>query len=1649
VQLQPRLPKTVSCIRLAQSPARHGGKNRPVFTITAVLHQLHSRSSVVLPVRSNHAFNIISSNAPGAPKDMDTVHIAELSPELPARQLKQFKAAVTLIWPYSSSQREFALLLSEPDFRLRRKKGQVRARFTGSSARALATTGVGIGDEVVLSLRGAQFVQEGTVSTPGKSIDWELEYTQTVVVHIFRNGGELASLDMADVAPTPAPRSPVRRDTTAAQTPAKQWSSPAFLKRARLSDGPFFHAPYDPLAAENEEGHGKKRRRKSYRDWKAWTYSDRTPSPEKTDVGDEEEFDGTDASPSRPTQLPHTPVSPPRLGTHSSAAQLLDRVEGADSAGQDVHRAVAVSGVNKATEDEAEDDATMVRDRNGSVLVNGYFDIYALADRIAPADDQYAFGGDTEANTEEEDGLEDTDGGSIGATEVSAGNLEDDRAQINEDDHLANQLVVIDGEKSAEEDDSFVEMMNGRHAADSTIEDAEEKEMEPELVDELAVSEDAHAVTMPPPILPYLNTHLLAPASPTLHPLDSATLPMPSPFPGEQDIDIASYFEQFTNDQQHGDSGTAVVQELELPSEADYIFENSFFSSIGTSKPSALHPDHETAFTPVRFTFGMDGAGFSRPMELSSPAPEKAHSNVDDPASGDNEAQHSPQELQAVQFGSRTSPSYPALSERDTITRREHQRRVPLLSLPGGTRNTITAEATSPSSEEAIEAADKLEVIDLSSDSESAESEVSKHEGNRAGEERASSTVEIDEEDLPLQVHTEPNSTDQSPMATIIDLGSLSDDSNGVRQLIADHEHGSQEAVDPADDVQHNSATTDQDQDRQPASQYGAATIPRSSQSHSELQAVDLAPTPSNIGSTAQEGPSTHTPNLQAPEDFIEPSEDSRTMLIEEPQVATGELEMYTHDNYLPGESSGKAQLNLREVDEDHPDIKMESIEEDLLHSLDQVDQQESGPTLDNPTVAPSGEILITVPEEGHKIGELHTISVPATGPARNTRSKARTSVTPTGDESPASKRTTRSARSRVSVVPSHQTSASPPRTRGVSTVSLSQDPSRTSPYSLRSQSKLISPPRSTSATTVTRQNSRRHASKRSVDSIPDAGPSQLDNPDPFLTSFKPSQGLEVSQGRYSNVSLVKDLEEESLHSEHSISNLNKYSDDWTAFTNLSNPVVPHEQDETENLKPLPTTAPELKTRTGAKTRSNTSKTQVAVSKSSPSQPDISLIAQSPPINPSRQLRSTSSVETASPSPRIVRTTRRKVYDLTSSPPPDEGELVTPKAERVNKTIYSALPSEGERSIPSLPPAPTDSDELLHSSPKPATTEPAPTHHRPITRSTRPITPEATQQTNMDSQASLDIAQRQQSSPITPQLTQPTSGHRSFTRSMNLPNTIPETLVKSSPVTKSTIRHNAAQTDVASPSASPQAHSPDASSDIDAALIEKPDGPSIGLSTPLAYYTPLSSLTYFLNRSSQFHTDSNPDFLALVTSGSTTPQRATKGPKHWTTTLHITDLSTWPATTTVNIFRAYQTALPHADTGDVILLRAFAVKSLNRHPTLISADESAWCVWRYGKPVWGAKRGAFGEVRAREEMKGPVVERGEGEWREVERVRRWFLEGVKGELEEGQRQTRSHDKEKKNNESNVDADENDEGRITRSRDKGKGKEGVIDVDGNA
>ncbi len=110
--------------------------------------------------------------------------IAQLNPGLRPDE-SSVTGIVTLIWPYASSKSTFGLLLVEPDFRLRSNRGQVRVHFQGSSAKAVARSGVSSGDQLLLSLRGAQWVNDATTAaTPGRGFDRQLQYGERLVLQV-------------------------------------------------------------------------------------------------------------------------------------------------------------------------------------------------------------------------------------------------------------------------------------------------------------------------------------------------------------------------------------------------------------------------------------------------------------------------------------------------------------------------------------------------------------------------------------------------------------------------------------------------------------------------------------------------------------------------------------------------------------------------------------------------------------------------------------------------------------------------------------------------------------------------------------------------------------------------------------------------------------------------------------------------------------------------------------------------------------------------------------------------------------------------------------------------------------------------------------------------------------------------------------------------------------------------------------------------------------------------------------------------------------------------------------------------------------------------------------------------------------------------
>jgi hypothetical protein len=1428
---------------------------------------------------------------------MESIPIAKLTPELSDLELKQFRAVVTLIWPFSSSTRQCAVLLADPDFRLRSKRGQVRVRFTGSSARAIAETGISYGDEVVLGLRGAQFVEEEKdVSTPGKSVDWELSYSQTVVVRISRDGEEVANLDILNAAPTPAPSSPVRQQSIATpvalpaiRAPVSQtqrWSSPAFLKHKRLSDGPFFEAGYDPLVQQNGDEPDKKRRRKSYRDWNAWTYSARTPSPEPVGANGDEDFD-LEASPTHATTLPEKPTSPSKPDIYSVASLPHEQSERDTATTQEL--LVVVEDDTIGLDKNAWEHPTREPITEDFVRDADYYDLYAGPGEYPP-DITQDYRGDTVSNTEED--TPEPPQKTANTSEVHRRHAQDvEVITLPEDDRLS-------GPQQSQSDEVGMGY-DRRHLHEW-----------PGPEDNPIVLDEPPEITMPPPTLPSLQTNfhlgqpsgLLTPIgrepqSPVLMPQDSSTLPMPSPFPGDRDGTASSYLDALSPRPPHSPATGAPTRQVENEDERDFIAESSFYNSGSTWNI----PDtkHESAFTDVRFTFGMDGSTFSPPgVEFNKPGESSENSGL----IPESENNHGTRYHEEMAFHSdfthqQTSDIFDQFTAHDA----DMGLHEPTFALEQ-VETSVNEQGHPPLS--SVQDHPEPDVIMLSSGSES---------------ESVSDVIEDeDEEDdfmgVDARDQTQPEDTLQ--------------------------EEGIQPTIDQDIPVENKVIVTEEPALVPATDSTLAATVPAEPPVATEPAPTPSAPIDPSIGSAPEVIDLGSSDDEGENEDQVEvvyresndgnPREEDHSFMEDQvtSQVAVHvttnpefDIKVEHHeDDAASGvddldkslddtQSQDESLLEIPETLDPHPDIKMESIEADNHFDFERHISTHPEAEEVESVSGPSADMLIQVPGEGNKVGELQWQAVPATGPARNTRSKTKTSLSPAKTDTGTPQPSTRSRRSKTSMTSATRDTASPVMTRLRSTASPPKDSMTESPTSLHFRSKMRSPAKIPSTAPVTRSSRRQRGSS---DSAPLTSPLQSS----FLQREMQNTRFEPS--------------------------------DQTA-----DGAIPTARQETNDVN-------------------------------YPSLPSGPLGGQ----------------EVA----------------MSSSPPPH--------ANHAEQT--------------------TASPDIVQ--PKQAS---APGQQPNLTNSNVPLTPQASQSFTQ-SQSSPVQRQQEHSLPMTPQLTQDTSASlqsQVFHSDVEIEELSQDHFVKPS-VDETTPRRNVTGTDVASPQHSPSVHSEDNfdSSESETHLAKQLEPPSIGLSTPVSYYTPLRDLAYFINRSAQFHTSSNPDVLALVTSNTTPPKRAPKGPKQWNISLHITDLSLFPESRTVQVFRAYSSALPVAAVGDVVLLRGFSVKSLNRKPMLVSTDESSWSVWRYSSPVRRAKNTAFGEIRAREEVKGPAVETGEGEWKEVERIRGWYVSTAKAkleEMEESARKTRSHDKDLPSDQPNQ--------RETRSKGKGKvsGMNGVEGLNGDA
>ena len=123
---------------------------------------------------------------PPAPhlEDATLTPIADLGPHLSDTATRSTRGVITIVWPYSIVTKSLSFILAEPDFRLRRQRGQVRVTFVGPCAKAVADASLGGGDEVLLGLDGVEWTEGDAPGAPGTTLEWQARFSSRALLRV-------------------------------------------------------------------------------------------------------------------------------------------------------------------------------------------------------------------------------------------------------------------------------------------------------------------------------------------------------------------------------------------------------------------------------------------------------------------------------------------------------------------------------------------------------------------------------------------------------------------------------------------------------------------------------------------------------------------------------------------------------------------------------------------------------------------------------------------------------------------------------------------------------------------------------------------------------------------------------------------------------------------------------------------------------------------------------------------------------------------------------------------------------------------------------------------------------------------------------------------------------------------------------------------------------------------------------------------------------------------------------------------------------------------------------------------------------------------------------------------------------------------------
>ncbi|KAK8173176.1 hypothetical protein IWX90DRAFT_511731 [Phyllosticta citrichinensis] len=1572
------------------------------------------------------AFNTTAaSNTP----DLKRLPISALHPGLPSLATQSIVAIVTLVWPYSSSTRSCALLLAEPDFRLRRRRGQVRVQFFADAAHAVATSGVGIGDVVMLRLGPsvqwlASSGEEEVVRTPGKSVEWELGYRRALRLRAWRDGELLASLDVRSEA-TPERQMEEVEEDHVYNTPSKivgrfsgeglkmgSWASPAFLKRSRLSldsarDG------HDIFADEGGyvEGKGRKKR-KSWMNVGMWTYANRTPSPEKGEVLS---ADGA-MSPSpegtitaQPADVLHTPESTNTVTEVDENEELaLERPE--HEPVQD-HLDISPSPASREAAEQLKEET----------IDQQYLQEAAQPDFVR---------GDTEENTEVDELFsepEDRMEGQLSFQELKA--IEQDESSTEEDEPpllvpgavLQSQVGDYSGDTEEDSDDAFLQVKEldrsltptevdsdedegseseegstaGNQVARSPLESlaveetlkTRNKEQEPAeaaaepqssgicamLPPALRPSVSDESATKTPPRTPQSSAQGpgRAPPTPQLQPVTSINLPLPSPFPGTSASEPASYMDARPLPQAQGTTETGVSLEpqqlpvVEEEREPEEILDASFsvvppidsgLDQAQISTDGSLSDLKGMPELSEPFGFGLDGSVLSRMIQGRA-------SDVgfeQPPAGTDNEK------------GGHDDIAKPTSTGPTAIA----------------SETSRQTQARSPSKEPWMDVLvqDKLE-----------------------GENQESSQmiVSLDKESL------------ETPKRTLETAPPLKDQPDRLPEALQPAAHDSVETV-QHDMLGADEASIFQDavDDCQPQSlSFDDGYVPMID----DWDMPNLDSDPPDISMAEPDRQDPFAPDLEEDREKT-PTRDAK---VASPQPEVDDIAEKSLVESTP--KPARPEVTIIDLDSDSEDEEVSDTE--------RITTTKSTPqaAVTSPAPVPIGKENLQGSWEAQlKPAERKTPqkqSFQALSPSKSSQQRFRTPFSDFDHTELSQGGTPR--RHRLIATPASQAASiadrvsSRRRRTGVKDSEFEWD----STASVSTQ-KLSSPP-SEAADAKLSQDNENHSTATTTNFLEElpqkpAVPAERSSPPVQAARLRPWEN-----DRYPSPFTSQILEELSQKP------LEELSQRPSQFHGLSK-QTPQKPPPVSTIEEFAPSSPgvEQTARAPSESSEGVHESPPTADKSSRAPSEVSQYVGegTPAVENFRNVVRTF-VRSSSPLPEHVERTSKEqqhssmlvddpslmralqssqapfstqLRDRMASSPPVEDETPTFDFTQVEDTVTQKRVSSPARS-PSV--ASTARRVADRSSPvSPDAMEAAPSEERGqsfdddvlmedgkilfdkdfelsqdlpnaaagVKTASRPpqeslLTPEPSQQ-NAHMPSSFPANEIEQTLPPTPRLTQASHAAEGFdltqvkAKTQDLKITEPasqheeraditmgDTTLVEPPASQSRTVHQAEPT---SPSFSVKSveelksPSPTFSERVRLYQSSQPGmsqlpvfSQSQGLRTSLGYFTSLSSLPQHLNSQAQI------DVLAVCTRATKRPERATAGPKDYFTSFRIADksLGTEATSVQVQVFRPWKAALPECDVGDAVLLRNFVPKSRKGKVGLISAAESAWCVFRYGK----------------------------------------------------------------------------------------------------